>query len=296
MKSLTILAVAAALTCVVSAAEIQHHGGFDHIDHDFGKNGYINNDGKGGHDDHDKVGHTDHDGKGGFSGVKNGYDGGKDTYDEHGRDPIYSPPEEPNYEIQTKPPVVVLKTVTLTKPWAIAHATPKVDPPAYPAAKDPSTYESEGRESEGRESEDRESEAHEPKGFDHDNSEHERTHANHDRAHDIYHDRDHSKSHSRARVRQKGRIEGVRVNAVASKPAAAVEPAAESEKPLAAAAVSASPAASKPSKMSSAAAAAVTQSSTASTRVNVVNSAADHLRIGGSLVAAAAGVAAWLLL
>ncbi len=111
----------------LAAAEIQHHGSFDHIDHDFGKNGYNNNyDGKGGHDDHDKVGHTDHDGKGGFDGVKNGNDGGKDTYDEHGRDPIYSPPEEPNYEIQTKPPVVVLKTVTLTKPYAIAHATPKV--------------------------------------------------------------------------------------------------------------------------------------------------------------------------
>ncbi|CAO3684388.1 unnamed protein product [Rhizopus stolonifer] len=84
MKSLTLLVAAAAFASAVSA---QHHGGLDHLDHDLGL----------GHD-HDRNHDRDHD-----------------------YQPKPDPPQQLDYEIQTKAPIVVLTTVTMTKPWAIVH-------------------------------------------------------------------------------------------------------------------------------------------------------------------------------
>ncbi|EIE79945.1 hypothetical protein G6F46_010723 [Rhizopus delemar] len=238
MKSLTLFAAAAVFTCAVSA---QHHGGYEHADHDLGKNE--------GHDDHDQSVH----------------------------DPLIQ--EQPNVEIQTKPPVVVLKTITRTKPWAIVPdqktitKTVKYNAPTF-------RY-----------------------GYDHDNnhgSGHDRDHSNHD------HPEDHSRDHGDSRQRQKGRLrQQIHANFVSPKQgmnghlaAAAVSSAGRTAISSAAAAAShtavrSAPAAS--SKVNQAASPSVARS-VASPSVAPSMNDANSLPMHSIFITVTAVMAAWLLL
>ncbi|KAG1392426.1 hypothetical protein G6F60_012071 [Rhizopus arrhizus] len=242
MKSLTLFAAAAVFTCAVSA---QHHGGYEHADHDLGKDD--------GHDDHD----SNHD------------------YDQSVHDPLIQ--EQPNVEIQTKPPVVVIETVTRTKPWVIVPdkktitKTVKYNVPTF-------HY-----------------------GYDDDNnhdSSHDRDHSNHD------HPEDHSRDHGDSRQRQKGHLrQQIHANSVSPKQrmnghlaAAAVSSAgrtAISSAAVSPTAVRSAPAAS--SKVNQAASPSVARSVASSVVAPSVNDA-NSLPVHSIFITATAAMAAWLLL
>ncbi|KAI9263080.1 hypothetical protein BY458DRAFT_557047 [Sporodiniella umbellata] len=217
MKSLTIFTVAA-LACVASAQ--QHHGALDHLDHDL-------------------VGHLDH--------------------DAHGRGPRPGPVEAPpalDFEIQTKPPVVVLTTITKTRPYAVVHHGHHPTNVAYAPDHD-SDYEPPVRG-------------------------HDRDHSNH--VHD-----DHSQGQGRTRVRQKAVQDEKKPIQDNKKDVKSVASVKAPENHLAAAAVSA--AATSAVRPAASSKAVVRPATSART-----SSGSEHLRVGGTLVATAAGIAAWLLL
>ncbi|RCH92889.1 hypothetical protein CU098_010763, partial [Rhizopus stolonifer] len=197
-----------------------------------------------------------------------------------------------DFEVQTKPPVVVLTTVTMTKPFAVVKPQYPTDAPAVVDETPKPTKEEEEKPVRG----------------------HDRDHSNH-----VHDDHDKSQGHRRTRIRQKavkdtekketGETEEMeemeetkemkevkemkemkevkeKVNPIVSE----TTPEKAADNHLAAAAVSANAATS-----------AVRAGASTKPVVRPVTSArtssgSDQLRVGGTLIATAAGVVAWLLL